>query len=68
MSSHKSRFLWMEHTRMAEFERQLESARHESQDRATEVTVVRAEEQRAAERATATKRGLEVAKARQAET
>ena len=30
MSCRKSRFLWMEHTRMAEFERQLESAHHES--------------------------------------
>ena len=32
------------------------------------MTVARAEEQRAAERATATERGLEAAKARQAET
>ena len=54
MSSRKSRFLRMEHARVAELERQLESARCKSLDRAAEVTVVWAEEQRAAERATAT--------------
>ena len=44
--------------RVAELERQLESARCESQDRVAEVTAVRVEEQRAVERATAAKRGL----------
>ena len=43
----------MEHTQVAELERQLESARRESQDRAAEVTAARAEGQRAAERTTA---------------
>ena len=63
MSSRKSRFLRMEHARMAELERQLESARREFQDRAAEVTAVWAEEQHAVERATAGERGLEAAKA-----
>ncbi|XP_066334093.1 uncharacterized protein [Miscanthus floridulus] len=53
---------------MAELERRVESARRESQDRAAEAAVAWAEGQRAAERATATERGLEVTKARQAET
>jgi len=57
----------MEHARVAELERQLESARCKSLDRAAEVTVVWAEEQRAAERATTAERGLEAAKARQVE-
>ena len=59
-----SRFLRMEHTPMAELERQLEFARRESQDQAAEATAAQAERQRAAERATATERGLEAAKAR----
>ena len=63
MSSRKSRFL-----RMAELERQLEFARRESLDRAAEATTVWVEGQRAAERATAAERGLEAAKAHQAET
>lgn len=66
--SRKSHFLRTEHARMVELERQLASARHESQDRAAEATVARAEGQRAAERATAAEQGLEAAKARQAET
>ena len=53
---------------MAELERQLESARHESLDRATEVTTARVEGQRAAERATAAEQGLEAVKARQVKT
>ena len=53
---------------MAELERELQSAHRESQDWAAEVIEVRAVEQIAAERATATGRGLEAAKARQAET
>ena len=68
MSSCKSRFLQMEHARVAELERQLESARLKSQDRAAKVTVARVEGQRAAERVTAVERGLEAAKARQVET
>ena len=68
MSSRKSRFLRMEHARVAELERQLESAHRESQDRAAEAAAARAEGQRAAEWATAAERGLEAAKARQAET
>ena len=68
MSSRMSRFLRMEHTRMAELERQLESAHHESQDRAAEATATWAEGQRAAERATTAEQGLEAVKARQAET
>jgi hypothetical protein len=55
----------MEHAWMAKLEHQLASARRESQDQAT---AARAEGQRAAERATAAERGLEVAKAHQAET
>ncbi|XP_066316494.1 uncharacterized protein [Miscanthus floridulus] len=51
----------MEHAGVAELERHLESARRESWDRATEVTVVRAEEQHIAER------GLEAAKDRHVE-
>ena len=67
MSSRKSRCLWMEHARMAKLERELESARCESQDRATEVTGARPVELLAAERATAAERGLEAAKVHQAE-
>ena len=63
MSCRKSRFLRMEHARMAEFERQLESARHESQDRAAEATEERAVEVLVAEWVTATELGLEAAKA-----
>ena len=44
MSSCKSRFLWMEHARMAELERQLEFAHCESQEQVAEVTAVRVEE------------------------
>jgi len=55
----------MEHARVAELERQLESARCESQDRAAEA---RAEGQRVAEWATITERRLEAAKACKAET
>ena len=54
MSSRKSRFLRMEHARMAELERQLESARRESWDWAAEATTALAEGQRAAEQATTT--------------
>lgn len=64
MSSHKSYFLWMEHARMereatmlwqvADLERELESARCESLDRATDLLAV--------ERVTATEWGLEAAK------
>ena len=64
MSSRKSCFLRMEHARVAELERQLESAHRESRDRAAEVTMARAEGQRAAERATTAERGLEAVKAR----
>jgi len=53
---------------MAELERELEFARRESQDQAAEVTEVRAAEQLMAKRGTAAERGLEVGKARQAET
>ena len=49
MSSRKCHFLRMEHARMAELERQLEFTHRESQDWATEVTAVRAGEQRVAE-------------------
>ena len=51
-----------------ELQRQLESARRESQDRAAEATRARAAELLAAERATATERGLDVAKVHLAET
>ena len=64
MSSHKSRFLRMEHARMTELERQLEFTRRESQDWAAKATVALAEEQRAAERVTTAEQGLEAAKAR----
>ena len=43
MSSRKSRFLWMEHARVAELEHQLESTHHESQDLMAEVTMARVE-------------------------
>ena len=49
---------------MAELECQLESAHRESQDRAAEVTAVRAEKQRVVERATAAEQGLEAVMAR----
>ena len=68
MSSRKSRFLRMEHARVAELERLLEFAHRESHDRAAKVTMVRVEGQRAAEWATTTERGLEAVKACQAET
>ena len=64
MSSCKSRFLQMEHARVAELERQLASAHHESQDRAAEAIVARAEGQHVAERATAAEQGLKAVKAR----
>lgn len=51
MSSHKSHFLWMEHTREAKMswwvtklEHELEYTRCESQDQAAEVTKARATE------------------------
>ena len=68
MSSHKSRFLQMEHARMAELEHQLESTHRESLDWMAEATEARTVEQLTAEWATTAERGLEVAKARQAET
>ena len=68
MSSHKSCFLRMEHARVAELERQLESVHRESQDRAAEATMGRVEGQHAIEQATTAERGLEAAKAPQAET
>ena len=43
MSSRKSRFLWVEHARVAELERQLESSHHESLDQAAEATMARVE-------------------------
>ena len=49
---------------MAKLERQLASARRESQDQAAEVTATRAEGQRAAKRATVAEQGLEAVKAR----
>ena len=52
---------------MAELEHELESAHHESQDRAVEVTEAWAVEWLAAERASATERGLEAVKVYQAE-
>ena len=67
MLSRKSRFLQMEHARVAELERELESARHVSQDRAAEVTEAWAVELHVAEWATATERGFEAAKVLQAE-
>ena len=68
MSSCKSYFLRAEHTRMAELERRVESACRESQVWAAEAAAARAEGQRAAERATAAKQGLEAAKVRREET
>ena len=65
MSSRKSYFLRAEHARMAKLERRVESVCRESQVRAA---VLRAEGQRAAERATAAEQGLEAAKVRQEET
>ena len=67
MSARKSSFLRTEHAQMAELERQAESACRESQVRMAEAAVVRAEEQRAAERATTAEQGLEAAKARHEE-
>ena len=68
MSSRKSRFLRMEHARVTELKRELESACHESQDRAVEVTKAWVVELFVAERATTAERGLEVAKACQVKT
>ena len=68
MSSRKSYFVRTEHAWTAELEHRAESACRESQVRTTEAAAVRAEGQRAAERATAAKQGLEAAKVRQAET
>ena len=68
MSSHKSRFLRMEHTRVTKLEHELESARCESQDQVAEVTRARAVELLTAGRATAAERGLEATKVRQAKT
>ena len=48
---------------MAELEHQLASAGRESQDRAAEATVARAEGQYAAEQAAAAEQGLKAAKA-----
>ncbi|XP_066334499.1 uncharacterized protein [Miscanthus floridulus] len=67
VSSHKSYFFRAEHARMAELERRAEFVCHESQIRAAEEAVARAEGQCAAERATATELGLEAAKARHEE-
>ena len=53
---------------MAELERKLESAYHESQDQAMEVIGVQAVELLAVEQVTTTEWGLEAAKVRQAET
>ena len=58
----------MEHAQVAVLEHQLESAHCVSQDRVAKATAARVEGQRAVERATAAERGLEAAKARQAET
>ena len=68
MSSRKSRFLRMEHARMAKLERQLKSTHCESQDWVAKGTTARAKGQRAVEWGTAAERGLEAAKAHQAET
>ena len=53
---------------MAELERQVGSACREPQDWAAELAAARAEEQRAAERATTAEQGLEAMKACQAKT
>ena len=53
---------------VTELERQLESARRESQDRAAEATEARVAELLVVEWATATERGLDAAKVHQAET
>ena len=66
MSSHKSCFLRMEHARMGELERQLESARRESQDRAVEATKAWAVELLVVEWVTAVERGLNAVKAHEA--
>ena len=58
MSSRKSRFLRMEHARVTELKRELESACHESQDRTVEVTKAWVVELFATERATTAERGL----------
>ena len=68
MSSCKSYFLRMEHARMAELERRVESAYRESQVRVAEAAAAWAEGHRAAERAIAAEQGLEAAKVRQEET
>ena len=77
-SIRKSRFLREEHGRIEqeaamsrrvdELERQLESAHHESQDRAAEATGARAAELLSAERATTAERGLDAVKVHLAET
>ena len=54
--------------RVAELERQLESAYHESQDRAAEATEARPAELLKVERATIVERGLDAVKVHQAET
>ena len=74
---YKYHFLWEEHGRMEweaamsrridELERQLESARCESQDRAAKTIGARAVELLAVEWATTTERGLDTAKVHQAE-
>ncbi|XP_066311608.1 uncharacterized protein [Miscanthus floridulus] len=66
-SSHKSHFLQSEYARVAELERRVEFACRESRDRVAEAAAARAEGQRAEEWATATKQGLEAARAHQAE-
>ncbi|XP_066322141.1 uncharacterized protein [Miscanthus floridulus] len=63
VSSCKSYFLWTEHARMAELERQAEFACRESQVQTAEAAATRVEGQRVAERATAVEQGLEAAKA-----
>ncbi|XP_066373781.1 uncharacterized protein [Miscanthus floridulus] len=71
VSSRKSYFLRAKHARMAELERQVESACRESQVRAAEAAeaaTARAEGQRAAERVTAAEQGLKAEKVHHEET
>ena len=68
MSSRKSHFLRVEHARMTELERRVESACRESQVRAAEAAAAWVEGQRVAERAITAEQGLEAAKVRQEET
>ena len=78
MSIRKSRFLQEEHGQMGqettmlrwvdELQHQLESAHHESQGRAAEVTGAQAAELLTAERATAAEQGLDAAKVHLVET